>query len=563
MGTVASMTTADHPGSNRSASLPARAALPLAAALLGLFAALGGACGGSGEDTPSGSSSRGAGGAGGDSAASTSSATSSSGGGSSTSTSTGSGGSPCDVTAPEARFVAPSGDDGAAGTELAPFATLQHALDVAIPGTTIFVRTGVYAELVSFPSSGEPGAPITLRAYCGEAPVLDGSGLGGDQSEPALVSIVDQSHVVVLGLELRGLQGQNGNFPAGIWVRGAIRDVLLQENEVHDITAEGGGQDAGAHGIAIYGTTKVPSEDVRVVGNTLHSLVLGPSEALVVNGNVRNFEVTDNTVHDVNNIAFDFIGFESDVCPSCSQADVDTDDVNRARHGLVRGNTAHHMTTAQNPAYGGEKAAACFYVDGGASITLEQNLAHHCDLGVELASEHYQRATRDIVVRSNFFYANDVTGIALGGYDPGNGPGGGSAEDNLIVGNTFVDCSRSGWADTAILLQNRNIQNTIVNNVIVATDGHSTVADGGSANTGNVFDYNVYWNGALDGVNGGSHSIEADPQLVDAANGDLHLTATSPGVGAGSLLDPAVIGALDFDGEPRVQGALDIGADER
>ncbi len=517
-----------------------------------------GGCGSSDADPES------SGGAGGSTASAGSGGSSSSSSANGTSSSSsGSGGGPCEIFHEHALFVAPGGDDAAAGSEADPFATIQHALDLAIPGDTVFVRAGVYAELVSFPASGDPGAPITLRAYCGEQPALDGAGLGTGLSYPALVSVVDRSHVVVDGFELRALQGDAGNFPAGIWLRGTVNDVVIQNNTVRDILAEDGGQDAGAHGIAVYGTKPEPTTDIRVLGNTLYDLVLGPSEALVINGNVRGFEVADNVVHDVNNIAFDFIGFESDVCPSCSQADVsDLDDVNRVRDGSVHGNLAHHMTTEQNPAYGGEKAAACFYVDGGANIVLERNIAHDCDLGVELASEHYQRATRDIVVRNNFLYANDVTGIATGGYDSGNGPGGGSAEDCFMVGNTIVDSSRNGWADAAILLQNRNLQNTFVNNIIVASPGSSTVADGGSANSGNVFDYNIYWAGALDGVSPGSHSMEVDPVLVAASAGDLHLADGSPALGAGQDLG-AVLGEADIDGEPRTQGALDIGADER
>lgn len=461
-------------------------------------------------------------------------------------------------------FVGPAGKDSAAGTEADPFATINHALSKAVAGDTVFVRTGVYKELVTFPASGTAGSPITLRAYCDEHPVIDATGLSGGASRPALVSIVDRSHVVVDGFEMRNLAGSGNSFPAGIWVRGSVSDVVIRNNEVHHITAPNGGKDTGAHGIAVYGEKTTPSEDIHLENNRLHDLVLGPSEAMVVNGNVRNFEVMGNTVHDVNNIAFDFIGFEPDVCAACSQADVaDVDNVNRVRDGLVRGNTAFNMTTATNPAYGGEKAAACYYVDGGAAITIERNVAHDCDLGVELASEHYQRATRAVIVRDNFLYDNDVTGIATGGYDPGMGPGGGSAEACWIVNNTIVNSSRNGWADAGVFLQNRNVGNHFENNIVVATTGSSTVADGGAKNTGNVIDYNVYFNGALSGVSAGAHSITTDPLLISASMGDLHLAAGSPAIDKGDGAVGANAGSLDIDGDPRVKGTIDIGADER
>jgi hypothetical protein len=516
----------------------------------------------SGSTSGSGGSSSSTGGEGGSSATSTGGSSGTSSTSASGSSSGSGGGTGCVVGVDHVIFVSPTGKDAAAGTEADPFATLNHALAKAVAGDTVFARDGVYKELVTFPGSGAAGAPITLRAYCGEHPVIDATGLGGGVDRPALVSIVDRSHVVVDGFELRNLSATGSSFAAGIWVRGTVSDVVIRNNEVHHITAPNGGKDTGAHGIAVYGEKPAPSEDVHLENNVLHDLVLGPSEAMVVNGNVRKFEVSGNIVHDVNNIAFDFIGFEPDVCASCSQADVtDIDNVNRVRDGLVRGNTAFKMTTATNPAYGGEKSAACYYVDGGAGITIERNVAHDCDLGVELASEHFQKATRAVIVRDNFLYDNDVTGVATGGYDAGNGPGGGSAEQCWIVNNTIVNSSRNGWADAGVLLQNRNVGNHFENNIIVASTGSSTVADGGAKNTGNVIDYNVYFKGSLTGVTDGGHSVAKDPLLVSAS--DLHLAAGSPAIDKGDAAVGANAGPLDIDGEPRVKGTIDIGADER
>ncbi len=470
----------------------------------------------------------------------------------------GGGGSACDPAA-GTYFVSVDGSDDNPGTRDKPFSTLGHAIDLAQPGETVVVGKGTYHELVKFPRSGMEGAPITLRAACGERPLLDGTGLGG-AGEPALVSIVNQGHVVVQGLELANLTGKGG-FPAGIWVRGASHDVILRDNVIHDIRAENGGNAAGAHGIGVYGTETTPAERIEIVDNELSHLVLGWSEALVVNGNVRDFEVRDNHVHHVNNIAFDFIGFESDVCGACSQDDVtDAPDVNRVRKGLIVGNRAHDVTSFGNPAYGEVKSAGCFYVDGGADLVIERNVAHGCDLGVELASEWFGKSTRGIVVRNNFLHANDVTCLATGGYSAGNGGGGGAAKNNWILNNTLFDCSRNGWTDAAILLQNRNEGNVYQNNIVIAAPGKTVVLASGSGNMGNTFDFNVYFGGGVDGVEGGSSSLNVYPELVDPENGDLHLKPGSPAKDKGNgALD---VGATDIDGQNRKNGTIDIGADE-
>ena len=299
-----------------------------------------------------------------------------------------------------------------------------------------------------------------------------------------------------------------------------------------------------------------------VVGNRVHDLNLGWSEAVVVNGNVRRFELRDNVVRNVDNIAFDLIGFEADVCPACSQADTISDAVNRARDGLVVGNLAHDMTTFGNPAYGDERSAACYYVDGGADIIIERNEAHDCDLGVELASEHFGKSTRRVIVRSNFIWRNNVTGVATGGYDPGNGAGGGSAEECQIVNNTIHDSARNGWADTGVLLQNRNVNNVYANNIVVASRNTTAMSASGSRNSGNTFEGNIVFGGGVDGLTLGTGSRTVDPQLVAPAQGNLHLAAGSPAREAGRPLTAAVVGTLDVDGDARVVGVLDIGADE-
>ncbi len=72
-------------------------------------------------------------------------------------------------------FVDPvRGDDGNAGTAVAPWKTLAHALRRLKPGDTLYLRGGVYHEKISLSRSGTAEAPITIAGHPGELAILDG-----------------------------------------------------------------------------------------------------------------------------------------------------------------------------------------------------------------------------------------------------------------------------------------------------------------------------------------------------------------------------------------------------
>lgn len=79
---------------------------------------------------------------------------------------------------------AAKGNDEAAGSEAAPWRSVNHALKLLAAGDTLCLRGGVYREQVYCAVAGKPDAPITIRAYPGERVILDG-GLAEFFDEPA------------------------------------------------------------------------------------------------------------------------------------------------------------------------------------------------------------------------------------------------------------------------------------------------------------------------------------------------------------------------------------------
>ncbi len=414
----------------------------------------------------------------------------------------------------------------------APYTTIQAAVTAANAGDTVLVQAGIYNEAVAFGKSGTAAGSITLKGDSGA--IVDGTGKG-----ELGISIASRNYIKVIGMEVRNFSGTN--TPIGISIEGSSSNLEIRNNKVHTIENDNG----NAHGIAFYGTSATPISAVIVDGNEVDSCKLGQSESMVFNGNVTDFTVTNNVVHDNDNIGIDFIGFEGNGPTGQDQA----------RSGVCAGNRVYNISSATNPTYGGDRSADGIYVDGGKDIVIERNIVDNCDIGIEVASEHGGKTTSGITVRSNFVSRSYQGNIMSGGYAASKG----NADSIVIVNNTLYH-----GQDGEVILQYNCSVITIVNNICVANPGNDYCSNSGSNNTGIAVDNNLYYGASTNspGAWTDAHAKYANPLLVNAP-ADLHIQSASPAKNAGATLAADVAGTLDIDGQARVQdGIIDIGADE-
>ena len=473
-------------------------------------------------------------------------------------------------------YVSLTGNDSNPGTQAAPWRTIQHAADTARAGSTVHVRGGVYEELVSINASGNASDGfITFKSYPGETAVLD-AGHFTPAGRQGILTIHNQSYVRIVGLEIRNFHtAEHRLSPLGISVIGAGSHIELLKNNVHHIEQTFEGRDApgrggNGFGIAVYGTdAKTPITDLVIDGNEVHHLKTGSSESLVVNGNVTNFRITHNVVHDNNNIGIDVIGFER-TAPDPA--------VDQARDGVVSGNLVYNITSKGNPAYRNEENSDGIYVDGGTRILIENNVMHDVDFGIELASEHKDRATSYIIARNNLIYHSHTAGISIGGYAPERG----HTEHCTVVNNTLYENDTSGTGTGEFQMQWNMSDNMFANNIVYAGSRclislNKSQADKNhpSAET----DHNLYycasgakasiWIGPSNTVTGFDQYVEStgndrhsrflDPNFVDAASHNFHLQSNSPALAVG-ITDELPVGELDLDGSPRMKlGKIDLG----
>src|ERR1700735_4832655 len=477
-------------------------------------------------------------------------------------------------------YVSTTGNDSNPGTQTAPWRTIQHAADTVRAGGTVNVQGGVYEELVNINASGNASDGfVTFRSYPGETAILDAEQLV-PEGRGGILTIRDKSYVRVEGFEIRNYRTAERQLtPLGISVIGAGSHIELLKNNVHHIEQTFNGRDAPGHGanafgIAVYGTdAKTPISELVIDGNQVHHLKTGSSESLVVNGNVTNFRITHNVVHDNNNIGIDVIGFER-TAPDPA--------VDQARDGVVSENLVYNITSRGNPAYGNDESSDGIYVEGGTRVLIEQNVMHDVDFGIELASEHKDRATSYITARNNLIYHSHTAGVSIGGYAPERG----HTDHRTVVNNTLYENDTSETGSGEFQMQWNMADDIFANNIVYAGP-HCLIAVNKSQVDKDhlpvVIDHNLYYcasgpkastweessahltgfDNYVQSTGNDRHSRFLEPHFVDAAANDFHLRSDSPAIASGTT-DGVRVGELDLEGLQRVKsGKIDIGCYQR
>ena len=143
-------------------------------------------------------------------------------------------------------YVAPGGNDSAAGTITAPLKTVAKAYQKAAAGDIVYLRGGTYpiSSQILLNKSGKSGMPIRITAYGQETPVIDASAMTQSWDQGAAV-LVTGSYNTLAGVEVKNA----ANF--GVMIGGAGSNNTLERLNVH---GSGRYSDYEGKGIVIYGT---------------------------------------------------------------------------------------------------------------------------------------------------------------------------------------------------------------------------------------------------------------------------------------------------------------------
>lgn len=377
---------------------------------------------------------------------------------------------------PKSIYVSVDGNDAFDGSNTHPFRTLKKAASEAKAGTTVYVKEGTYHEQLLITHSGTKSNPITFTNYKQDKVILSGKNINVNDDDTSLITIRDQDHITIRGFTIQDLTTNSTDETVmGIYVTGSSSHITLENNHVQRIRTLA--DDGNAHGIAIYGTGAM--KNIRVIHNTVEKLILGASEAIVLNGNIDVFTIERNTVRNNNNIGIDLIGYEG------VAKDKNADYV---RNGTVVDNLVYNISSYGNPAYGHEYSAAGIYIDGGKDILLENNTVYESDIGIEATSEHKKKYAEQIEISNNRIYDNFYTGISIGGYDHRRG----GTKDSTISHNILYRNDTKGLNGGQLLLQHDVTNNLIEKNTLTTSPSRIFIANYFTTNEGNVLKENVY-----------------------------------------------------------------------
>lgn len=455
-----------------------------------------------------------------------------------------------------------NGNDANEGTSLVTaWKTIQKAANTATPNSIVNITAGTYYENVEVTVSGTMGNLIVFKNYLNDFVEIDGTGITGT----TLLKITNKSH---LKFENITIQNITINDAQGILVEttgaATATNLIFKNITIKNINWTKNAstvptKNNNAQGFIVYGRnggiTNLTIDSCQIFNN-----ILGFSEALAINGNIDGFLVKNCFVHDNNNIGIDLIGHEG------------TSTINdEARNGVVIGNSCYN----NNSPYA---TSAGIYVDGANNITIEKNKCYQNGSGIEVGAE-LNGTVYNITVKNNLIFANQQTGLSIGGYDISTT---GKVSHCEIRNNTFYKNNTLNDGSGEIIMTKAT--NCFFENNIFYTNTQNVLMTVEKINpqTGNNFNYNNWFTPDNDpnnivvdwrrksystfasyknGTSQEENSVYGNPLFISKT--DHHLQTTSNCKNSGNPSTVIAIGETDYDGNNRITNTIiDKGAFE-
>jgi hypothetical protein len=439
--------------------------------------------------------------------------------------------------------VALGGADQNPGTQAAPLATLQRAVDLAQPGDTIQLRAGVHTlakavRVVGKLATGD--MPLTIEGESGA--VLRSAGEGVPGVWRGMVEIENSTHVTVKNIavenssffgfrvldseDIRVLDSRSTvSLGSGIYAKNAKR-LSVEGNDVSrfcDRNATGAGEGV------------LCQEGISIV-------------------NVDGFSVQNNLVHDAPQSA--------DVGPGGGEG---IDIKAGSKNGVVAFNKVWNLVQLG------------IYVDGWSqgvsNVSVHGNRVWNTYMGIVVSSE-MGGTVADVSIFNNIVNDVGVDGIHVGTFKSGDA-GDGLRTRLSIYNNTIVNAGikeakppfYSRWSPapfpdggTGIKVTTINVSDLQIFDNIVSGSKTAAIQIKPQIRGTSRVETNLAWPGptpyaddAFDGI----RPILAPPGFVASSTTPWHLGAGSPAVAAGSGGVPL---PADAEKVTRPLGVIDLGA---
>ena len=367
-------------------------------------------------------------------------------------------------------FVSKTGDDGNDGSEGAPWATIQRAVNALEPGMRIYVRAGTYNEKVIVMTNGTAELPIILAAYPGEEVTIDGTGIDNKDYTSGLITMKGVNYIVVRDFRVIN-SVQQGIFA------GWSDHVYIRDNYTYNTVTSG-------IGVWFSSNAVIDNNEVVLACND-------STEECITAAGCDTFIIRNNHVHDSGPGTYGGEGIDAKL----------------SRNGLVYGNEVHDTNRLG------------IYVDAWNTPTINikvyNNLVYDCDpVGISVAAEDGGQL-EDIQVFNNIIRGSAWYGIVVASWGVEGAPH--PIRNIEIVNNTIID-NNSG-----LYIMDNDLLGTvkIANNLIYRNNGSPIVNE--------VDDGRIYLshNQVAD-----EDTADIHPDFVNIENADYHLTADSSAIGA-------------------------------
>ena len=394
---------------------------------------------------------------------------------------------PTVVTGPTVRVSEAGSDNGGDGSDALPFGTIQKAVDVARPGTTVLVAAGTYAGFRvtrdGVMVSAEPGAQVSVRR--GGADTIEFAGVRGGGID---------------GLDVSGSQAQYGSAVKIDRSSG----VRVRRSRVHDART--------------FGIVVASSSDVTLEHNAVYRNAAGIEERYATDLAIRSNHIHDNLKEVDAGRGQEGINFYK----STGRITIESNTLwNNDTHFEVYG--ASNLEFRDNVTHGGQVMETG--TEDGLPCARNRFVRNVSYRGGREASGMILRCARDMLVAHNVLdgfdrFAFDIIDGTLGE------PYGGSVEGLRIVDNIVVRgraYSIDNVLPTSVLINH----NLVWNRGSTAQLGEYVAFVAGHGNTKSMREF-VRWTGY------DRQGVSADPRFVDHANHDYRLAERSPAIDRGS-----------------------------